>query len=62
VDVSQDVIINEDECGTLRGLIATEMKNNEEEILEQGDSRFLEIKLLTRTSLWKKMTVSGVKK
>ncbi len=30
VDVSQDVIINEDDCGTLRGLIATEMKNNEE--------------------------------
>ena len=32
VDVSQDVIINEDDCGTLRGLIATEMKNNEEVI------------------------------
>jgi DNA-directed RNA polymerase subunit beta' len=30
VDVSQDVIINENDCGTLRGLIATEMKNNEE--------------------------------
>jgi DNA-directed RNA polymerase subunit beta' len=30
VDVSQDVIITEDDCGTLRGLIATEMKNNEE--------------------------------
>ena len=30
VDVSQDVIINEDDCGTLRGLVATEMKNNEE--------------------------------
>jgi DNA-directed RNA polymerase subunit beta' len=30
VDVSHDVIINEDDCGTLRGLIATEMKNNEE--------------------------------
>ena len=30
VDVSQDVIINEDDCGTLRGLIATEMKNNGE--------------------------------
>ena len=29
VDVSQDVIINEDDCGTLRGLVATEMKNNE---------------------------------
>ncbi|MDX9747335.1 MAG: DNA-directed RNA polymerase subunit beta' [Paludibacter sp.] len=32
VDVSQDVIINEDDCGTLRGLVATEMKNNEEVI------------------------------
>ena len=32
VDVSQDVIINEDDCGTLRGLIATEMKNNEDVI------------------------------
>lgn len=32
VDVSQDVIITEDDCGTLRGLIATEMKNNEEVI------------------------------
>jgi len=32
VDVSQDVIINEDDCGTLRGLIASEMKNNEEVI------------------------------
>ncbi|MBP6609596.1 MAG: DNA-directed RNA polymerase subunit beta' [Paludibacter sp.] len=30
VDVSHDVIIHEDDCGTLRGLIATEMKNNEE--------------------------------
>ena len=32
VDVSQDAIINEDDCGTLRGLVATEMKNNEEVI------------------------------
>jgi DNA-directed RNA polymerase subunit beta' len=30
VDVSQDVIINEDDCGTLRGLTATALKNNEE--------------------------------
>ncbi len=30
VDVSQDVIINEEDCGTLRGLICTELKNNEE--------------------------------
>ncbi|MDR3705227.1 MAG: DNA-directed RNA polymerase subunit beta' [Paludibacteraceae bacterium] len=30
VDVSNDVIISEEDCGTLRGLIATELKNNEE--------------------------------
>jgi DNA-directed RNA polymerase subunit beta' len=30
VDVAQDVIISEDDCGTLRGLIATTVKNNEE--------------------------------
>ncbi len=32
VDVSHDVIINEEDCGTLRGLISTELKNNEEVI------------------------------
>ncbi len=32
VDVSQDVIINEEDCGTLRGLTATEVKNNEDVI------------------------------
>jgi DNA-directed RNA polymerase subunit beta' len=30
VDVSQDVIITESDCGTLRGLIATTIKKNEE--------------------------------
>ena len=30
VDVSQDVIINMDDCGTLRGLIATALKKNDE--------------------------------
>jgi DNA-directed RNA polymerase subunit beta' len=30
VDVAQDVIISEDDCGTLRGLVATTIKNNEE--------------------------------
>jgi DNA-directed RNA polymerase subunit beta' len=30
VDVSQDVIINEEDCGTLRGLVATTIKKNEE--------------------------------
>src|SRR5690554_6676432 len=32
VDVSQDVIVNEEDCGTLRGLTATAIKNNEEVI------------------------------
>ncbi|MBL7929003.1 MAG: DNA-directed RNA polymerase subunit beta' [Bacteroidia bacterium] len=30
VDVAQDVIINEEDCGTLRGLAETALKNNEE--------------------------------
>jgi len=30
VDVSQDVVVSEEDCGTLRGLIATALKNNEE--------------------------------
>ncbi len=30
VDVSQDVVITEDDCGTLRGLVAVELKKNEE--------------------------------
>ncbi len=30
VDVSQDVIITEEDCGTLRGLVATAIKNNED--------------------------------
>ena len=32
VDVSHDVIINEEDCGTLRGLICTDLKNNDEVI------------------------------
>ncbi len=32
VDVAQDVIINEADCGTLRGLTATALKNNEETV------------------------------
>lgn len=32
VDVCQDVIVNEEDCGTLRGLVATELKKNEEVI------------------------------
>ena len=30
VDVSHDVIINEEDCGTLRGLVCTDLKNNDE--------------------------------
>ncbi len=30
VDVAHDVIITEEDCGTLRGLVCTEIKNNEE--------------------------------
>ncbi|HXL00908.1 MAG TPA: DNA-directed RNA polymerase subunit beta', partial [Dysgonamonadaceae bacterium] len=30
VDVAQDVIVTEEDCGTLRGLVATELKNNDE--------------------------------
>ena len=30
VDVSQDVIVSEADCGTLRGILATTIKNNEE--------------------------------
>jgi DNA-directed RNA polymerase subunit beta' len=40
VDVSQDVIINEDDCGTLRGLVATAIKKNEE-IVESLYERML---------------------
>ena len=32
VDVAHDVIITEEDCGTLRGLTATELKNNEDVI------------------------------
>ncbi|MCC8087931.1 MAG: DNA-directed RNA polymerase subunit beta' [Rikenellaceae bacterium] len=32
VDVAQDVIISEDDCGTLRGLTATTIKRNEETV------------------------------
>src|SRR5574344_2242003 len=36
VDVSHDVIINEEDCGTLRGLVATPIKNNDE-IIERSE-------------------------
>ncbi len=37
VDVSQDVVILEKDCGTLRGLIATAVKNNEETVVSLGE-------------------------
>ncbi|MBN1416720.1 MAG: DNA-directed RNA polymerase subunit beta' [Bacteroidales bacterium] len=40
VDVSQDVIITEEDCGTLRGLVAIAIKNNEE-IVESLYERIL---------------------
>lgn len=33
VDVAQDVVINDEDCGTLRGLTATALKNNEKIIV-----------------------------
>lgn len=46
VDVAQDVIITEEDCGTLRGLVATELKKNDEEVIES-----LYEKILGRTSV-----------
>ena len=40
VDVSQDVIVTEEDCGTLRGLVATAIKNNEE-MVESLSERIL---------------------
>ncbi|MDR1583156.1 MAG: DNA-directed RNA polymerase subunit beta' [Prevotellaceae bacterium] len=45
VDVSHDVIITEEDCGTLRGLVAVAMKNNEEEVQSLYD------RILGRTSV-----------
>ena len=45
VDVSQDVIISLEDCGTLRGLTATALKNNEEVVESLYD------RILGRTSL-----------
>ena len=45
VDVSQDVIISEEDCGTLRGLTAIALKNNEEIVESLYD------RVLGRTSL-----------
>ncbi|HPR61282.1 MAG TPA: DNA-directed RNA polymerase subunit beta', partial [Prolixibacteraceae bacterium] len=45
VDVAQDVIINEKDCGTLRGLVATAVKKNEEVVAS------LEERILGRCSV-----------
>ena len=45
VDVSHDVIITEEDCGTLRGLIATAIKNKDEVVESLGD------RILGRTSV-----------
>ncbi len=37
VDVAHDVIINEEDCGTLRGLVCTEIKNNDEVVASLGE-------------------------
>ncbi len=37
VDVAHDVIINEEDCGTLRGLICREIKNNDEVVASLGE-------------------------
>ena len=37
VDVSHDVIITEEDCGTLRGLIASAIKDKDEEVVSLGD-------------------------
>ena len=40
VDVAQDVVITEEDCGTLRGLVATPLKNNDD-IVEPLSDRIL---------------------
>ena len=45
VDVAQDVVITAEDCGTLRGLIATALKNNEEVVEPLYD------RILGRTSV-----------
>ncbi len=45
VDVSQDVIISEEDCGTLRGLVASAIKNDEEVVASLFD------RIIGRTSV-----------
>lgn len=40
VDVSQDVVVNEEDCGTLRGIVVTALKDNED-IVEPLSERIL---------------------
>ena len=37
VDVAHDVIIHEEDCGTLRGLVCTEVKNNDSVVASLGE-------------------------
>ncbi len=37
VDVAHDVIVNEEDCGTLRGLVCKEIKNNDEVVATLGE-------------------------
>ena len=37
VDVAHDVIVTEEDCGTLRGLVCTEIKNNDEVVASLGE-------------------------
>ena len=45
VDVAQDVVINEEDCGTLRGIATSALKDNEDVIEPLYD------RILGRTSL-----------
>ncbi len=45
VDVAQDVVINEDDCGTLRGIVVSSLKDNEEVVEPLYD------RILGRTAL-----------
>ena len=45
VDVSQDVIVNEEDCGTLRGIVVKPLKKNEEVVETLGE------RILGRVSL-----------
>src|SRR6185312_989113 len=45
VDVAQDVVINEEDCGTLRGIATSALKDNEEVVEPLYD------RILGRTSL-----------